>query len=378
MNLTPDFQLKEIANLGVTSMLDAFEVCFYIIDTEGNYIFLNDTATKYISGVLNARIVNRIAWEDCKEVMREGERVMREEFLNDQWQLAIKQPLFDGEICIGIMVLSFEITELKNNQEKIVQFTKEEKNIFHEKASNLQLFSYYLVEELNTIISGIKNKMDVLQFSLPLLGDVAVGVKVTKARRHQLLNIIDALKSLKNTIDSSVILLDFMQTDFQLAKIGKEQFTMCSIAEILRLAIRDYPFQADEEKLLHCDWQHDFYFAGVEIYLIHVFINLLKNALSAIKAAKRGEVFVSFTEPSVFLDNQEKKFYRVIIKDTALGISRDLQDKLFLPFASDCGQTGLGLAFCKNVMQALGGDITCDSQLGKYTEFTLWFPVGGC
>ena len=36
--------------------------------------------------------------------------------------------------------------------------------------------------------------------------------------------------------------------------------------------------------------------------------------------------------------------------------------------------TGLGLAYCKMIMQGYGGDITCESKLGKYTRFALSFP----
>src|SRR5690606_35853171 len=35
---------------------------------------------------------------------------------------------------------------------------------------------------------------------------------------------------------------------------------------------------------------------------------------------------------------------------------------------------GLGLAFCKRTMLAFGGDIICESELEKYTRFTLLFP----
>lgn len=38
------------------------------------------------------------------------------------------------------------------------------------------------------------------------------------------------------------------------------------------------------------------------------------------------------------------------------------------------GGTGLGLAYCKRTMQALDGEIYCESKLGKYTAFRLSFP----
>jgi signal transduction histidine kinase len=37
--------------------------------------------------------------------------------------------------------------------------------------------------------------------------------------------------------------------------------------------------------------------------------------------------------------------------------------------------TGVGLAYCKMVMEDLGGDMTCESVKGEYTHFILHFPV---
>jgi signal transduction histidine kinase len=36
--------------------------------------------------------------------------------------------------------------------------------------------------------------------------------------------------------------------------------------------------------------------------------------------------------------------------------------------------TGIGLSFCKLVMERFGGDIFCESEEGAYTRFTLLFP----
>ena len=178
-------------------------------------------------------------------------------------------------------------------------------------------------------------------------------------------------------LDSAARLFDITSMNMQMAKIRRDKFTRCSIAETLRIAIRDYPFQEGEGKLMHCDFSHDFYFYGIEIYMTHIFINLFKNALSAIKAANKGEVFVTFAECNADSESRKKKFHKVIVKDTASGIPKDFMPKLFMPFASRDDGMGLGLAFCKTVMRAFDGNITCESQFGKYAEFVLWFPVGG-
>ncbi len=70
------------------------------------------------------------------------------------------------------------------------------------------------------------------------------------------------------------------------------------------------------------------------------------------------------------------------IVDTGIGMSPEQLDRLFTPFEQAdssmtrrFGGTGLGLAICKPLAQALGGDLTVLSQLGKGSTFTLRFPV---
>ena len=35
----------------------------------------------------------------------------------------------------------------------------------------------------------------------------------------------------------------------------------------------------------------------------------------------------------------------------------------------------MGLAFCQRVITAFGGKIHCESQAGRYTRFSLSFPL---
>ena len=97
-----------------------------------------------------------------------------------------------------------------------------------------------------------------------------------------------------------------------------------------------------------------------------------KNAFRAIKEADKGKGKIT-----IELGNDDPYFNQLIFKDTAQGIPKEFLPKIFDQFEtktlSDIG-TGLGLSFCKMVMQAYGGDITCDSKHGKYTKFVLSFP----
>jgi hypothetical protein len=48
--------------------------------------------------------------------------------------------------------------------------------------------------------------------------------------------------------------------------------------------------------------------------------------------------------------------------------------KRFYSYPADNG-TGIGLAFCRDTLTAWGGQISCNSEEGKYTEFIIQLPL---
>jgi signal transduction histidine kinase len=60
-----------------------------------------------------------------------------------------------------------------------------------------------------------------------------------------------------------------------------------------------------------------------------------------------------------------------------MGIRHEVLPKLFEKFYTTTYRgtgLGLGLAFCKMVMNGFGGSISCASEWGQYTTFKLIFP----
>jgi signal transduction histidine kinase len=65
----------------------------------------------------------------------------------------------------------------------------------------------------------------------------------------------------------------------------------------------------------------------------------------------------------------------VAVTDSGPGIPPDDRDRVFRPFVSENGGgTGLGLAISRELAQALGGDLTLDSVLGRGSRFELRLP----
>jgi len=103
--------------------------------------------------------------------------------------------------------------------------------------------------------------------------------------------------------------------------------------------------------------------------------NLLSNA---IKYTKSGSVIVRAmrrTEGS--LENSE--FVVIDVIDTGPGIPADRHEFIFQEFSRIGGSNkpgaGLGLAISRLLANALGGQISLESEVGRGSTFTLWLPV---
>ena len=70
------------------------------------------------------------------------------------------------------------------------------------------------------------------------------------------------------------------------------------------------------------------------------------------------------------------------VRDSGAGIPADQLERIFEPFVqADSAEgrrfegAGLGLAFVRRVARLMGGDVTCQSELGRGSTFTLWAPI---
>ncbi|MBN1315255.1 MAG: GAF domain-containing protein, partial [Anaerolineales bacterium] len=106
--------------------------------------------------------------------------------------------------------------------------------------------------------------------------------------------------------------------------------------------------------------------------ITQVFDNLLQNA---IKFSPEGGAITIRLRPL-------KDVIRVDIKDTGIGIPADKIDRIFDRFfqvdgsmTRRYGGAGLGLAICKQIIEAHGGKISAQSIAGKGSTFTFTLPL---
>jgi PAS domain S-box-containing protein len=105
--------------------------------------------------------------------------------------------------------------------------------------------------------------------------------------------------------------------------------------------------------------------------LKQVLLNLLSNAVKY--TSKRGSVTVSFNDSG-------NGATRILVRDTGAGIPVEKLARLFTPFdrlgaeQSSVEGTGLGLALCQRLTQAMQGSIGVNSTLGTGSTFWLELP----
>ncbi len=102
--------------------------------------------------------------------------------------------------------------------------------------------------------------------------------------------------------------------------------------------------------------------------LNQLLVNLVVNALQSMPGAGKITVQTQFCDHNVLLS----------VEDTGTGMSKDVLDKIFVPFftTKDVGHgTGLGLPVVYGIVTAHGGSINVKSEPGCGTRFEIQLPV---
>lgn len=115
-----------------------------------------------------------------------------------------------------------------------------------------------------------------------------------------------------------------------------------------------------------------------------ILMNLCTNAYHAMEE-KGGLLSISLKGKTLSKQDlvcsphiQPGNFVEMSVRDNGLGMSQDLQEKIFDPYftTKEVGKgTGMGLAIVHGIVKSYGGYISCYSQVGVGTEFKIILPV---
>ena len=156
----------------------------------------------------------------------------------------------------------------------------------------------------------------------------------------------------------------FKYTDFSMPDLIEELNTIFQP----QIAERNQTLMVIKENIRH-EWVN-----GDQVHLMQIFSNLLSNAVKYTQEGGKIQFLVEEceTKSSVYAK------YRFLVSDNGMGMSADFKETIFDPFTRAEGSvtnkiqgTGLGMAITRNLVEAMGGTIDVESELGQGSCFEV-------
>ncbi|HEV7683874.1 MAG TPA: ATP-binding protein [Pyrinomonadaceae bacterium] len=153
---------------------------------------------------------------------------------------------------------------------------------------------------------------------------------------------------------------------------NQPQLVTVSVRDLLTTAVKELRLQVETKGLkLSVAAAVDLPWVSVDpLQIERVFSNLVINAL---RHTRQGEIKISA--------EQRENYVAVSVSDTGSGIPTEYLPHIFDKFVqvpdASTGGAGLGLTISKSIVEAHGGQISVQSQVGQGTTFTFTLPLAG-
>lgn len=266
---------------------------------------------------------------------------------------ALATNLLDDPSVTGLVVNMRDMTERKAYERGLVEAKEEAEAMARIKNTIVNNISH----EIRTPLTAILGFAEVLREEASVEHrEFAKLIHMSGVRLMETLNsVLDFSRLESGELDLSLSLAD--------------------LNHIVKEATALYRPQAERRGLSYTVHLYD---DPPELYLdrgavIRILGNLISNAL---KFTDQGSIRVEVLV--------EQARAGVAVTDTGIGISDTFRPHLFEEFKQESeglarqhGGSGLGLAITQRLVEALDGTIEVDSEQGRGSTFTVWFPIGG-
>ncbi len=247
----------------------------------------------------------------------------------------------EGGAVDGAVVVFHDLTRIKQLEVVRREFVA---NVSHELRTPLAIFRGYL----ETLIDNPKLPRE----------DVAKVLEAMQRNSNRLNSLVEDLLTLTR--------LESRQMQPQVETIRLDAF--------FEQLVRDWRARAQTEPA-EIEWRAAKHLPAIEVDLLRfeqVMLNLLENAVA-----------YSCPPRQIALDAEvEGAGLKISVTDNGVGIPPADLPHVFERFYRvekarnrRSGGTGLGLSICKEIVEAHGGTIRAESELGKGTSIVLWLPL---
>ena len=259
-------------------------------------------------------------------------------------------------IGLGLTVIDAEMRKTMDQQQALSDALSAAEQANKAKTAFLSSMSHEIRTPMNAII-GLDNIA---------LNDTEISEKT----RDYLEKIGISAGHLLNLIND---ILDMSRIESGRMILRKEEFSFPKLLEAINIMFSSQCQEKGLEYQCRIRGEVDDYYIGDSMKLRQVLINILSNAVKFTPEGGRVELAV---EKKAHYDGKSALCFTVT--DTGIGMSEDFLPHIFDAFAqedasntSKYGNSGLGMAITKNIVEMMNGNIRVESEKGKGTVFTV-------
>jgi signal transduction histidine kinase len=216
---------------------------------------------------------------------------------------------------------------------------------------------------VHMIVHDLRSPLTAISAYLDLFGQAAKE-KLGAETQEDVANALHATRNMIRMING---ILDVSKMEAQMMKLDLRE---CDLVRVVGQSLDDLESLVGSRRLAFKPPAAPARVLADQEIISRIVQNFLANALRFTPAD--GEIHVGLVA--------EAEHVRVFVADTGPGIPPDFRESIFDKFFQIGGSalptnrsTGLGLAFCKMAVEAHGGRIGVDSELGKGSNF--WFTL---
>lgn len=351
------------------TLIDNLPVYIYIKDTQLRHVVNNKANVELIGAESEEETIGKTVldyfdptiaaefMEADKKVLSSGKPVidLEEKIIGHtkevRWLLTSKIPLTENDKIIGLIGISRDITDRKNAEILLKELNASlalQASKLAASNAELERFAYVASHDLQEPLRMVRS-------FLQLLKKKSEG-KLDEQSNQYIDYAVDGAERMKQLITD---LLDYSR----LGLIPEKYETIDTnllvqrTAELLRESITASGTQLEVKNLPAV--------VAVKTQLGQVFQNLIANAIK----------YHSEKRPHIIIDGiEESAYWKFSVSDNGIGIDSRFFDKIFVIFQrlnneTEPKGTGIGLAICKKIIEAHGGNIWVESLQGRGSTF---------
>ena len=155
-------------------------------------------------------------------------------------------------------------------------------------------------------------------------------------------------------------------------------FSMLELMQEIQMMFRPQAEEKYQKMVMNHDNIEHEWVNGDKVHLMQIFSNLLSNAVKYTQEGGKIQFLVEEYETK----SRAYAKYRFVVSDNGMGMSADFKDTIFDAFTraessltNKIQGTGLGMAITRNLVEAMGGTIDVESELGQGSCFEVFMDL---